>query len=60
MPRPKKTATKVRVKSAVVRADEHTVRRVRGRSHPDGASFPVAPPRAELPQGYVETLAQIK
>ncbi|MCU0694147.1 MAG: DUF1016 N-terminal domain-containing protein [Polyangiaceae bacterium] len=60
MPRPKKTATKVRVKNAVVRPDEHAARRMRGRPHPDGASFPVAPPRAELPQGYVETLAEIK
>jgi len=32
----------------------------RGRTHPDGASFPVAPPRSELPRGYAETLGEIK
>jgi len=32
----------------------------RGRTHPDGASFPVAPPRSELPRGYAKTLGEIK
>lgn len=32
----------------------------RGRTHPGGASFPVAPPRSELPTGYAETLGEIK
>lgn len=35
-------------------------RRSRGRTHPEGASFPVPPPRAELPADYAETLAEIK
>ena len=34
-------------------------RRTRGRSR-GGASFPVAPPRAELPRGYSKVLAEIK
>ena len=32
----------------------------RGRTHPGGASFPVAPPRADLPRGYAKTLGEIK
>src|SRR3972149_613921 len=32
----------------------------RGRTHPGGASFPVAPPRSELPRGYAKTLGEIK
>ncbi|MBI4882154.1 MAG: DUF1016 domain-containing protein [Planctomycetes bacterium] len=32
----------------------------RGRVHPGGASFPAAPPRAELPRGYAKTLGEIK
>lgn len=32
----------------------------RGRSHPGGATFPVAPPRSESPHGYATTLAKIK
>ncbi len=32
----------------------------RGRTHPGGASFPVAPPRSELPSGYEKTLGEIK
>ena len=32
----------------------------RGRTHPGGASFPVAPSRSELPRGYAKTLGEIK
>jgi len=32
----------------------------RGRTHPDGASFPVALPRSGLPRGYAKTLGEIK
>ena len=32
----------------------------RGRIHPGEASFPAAPPRAELPHGYAKTLGKIK
>ncbi|MFA5890995.1 MAG: PDDEXK nuclease domain-containing protein [Actinomycetota bacterium] len=32
----------------------------RGRTHPGGASFPAAPPRAGLPRGYAKTLGEIK
>mgnify|MGYP001579873720 CR=1 FL=1 len=32
----------------------------RGRAHPGGVSFPVAPPRADLPRGYAKTLGEIK
>ncbi len=32
----------------------------RGRTHPGGASFPVAPPRSDLPRGYAKTLGEIK
>lgn len=32
----------------------------RGRSHPAGATFPVAPPRSESPSGYAATLTKIK
>ena len=32
----------------------------RGRTHPRGASFPVAPPRSELPRSYAKTLGEIK
>jgi hypothetical protein len=40
------------------RAEEGT-RKVRGRTR-DGASFPVAPERGELPSDYVEVLDEIK
>lgn len=43
----------------VAAADETLARRSRGRASA-GASFPAAPPRAGLPNGYVETLAEIK
>jgi predicted nuclease of restriction endonuclease-like (RecB) superfamily len=39
--------------------DKSQVRRSRGRAR-EGASFPVAPPRSELPSDYVETLSEIK
>ena len=32
----------------------------RGRAHSGGASFPVAPPRSELPRSYAKTLGEIK
>jgi predicted nuclease of restriction endonuclease-like (RecB) superfamily len=32
----------------------------RGRTHAAGASFPAAPPSAELPRGYAKTLGEIK
>jgi predicted nuclease of restriction endonuclease-like (RecB) superfamily len=32
----------------------------RGRTHPGGASFPVAPPRSEMPRGYAKMLGEIK
>lgn len=36
-------------------------RRVRGRARPDGdASFPVAPPKSELPSGYGEVVRELK
>lgn len=39
--------------------DPALARQSRGR-HRDGASFPVPPPRAELPHGYADVLVQIK
>ena len=46
--------------SARIAAAEKTLaRRTRGRAS-EGASFPAAPPRAELPSDYVETLTEIK
>ncbi len=36
------------------------MRASRGRTHPDGVSFPVAPGRSELPRGYAKTLGEIK
>lgn len=41
-------------------AERAPARRSRGRTRAEGASFPVAPPRSELPSGYAETLAEIK
>lgn len=60
MVRAKKTNDKTRAKSRAVRAKEDVTRRTRGRAHPAGASFPVAPPRSELPRGYAQTLGEIK
>jgi predicted nuclease of restriction endonuclease-like (RecB) superfamily len=37
-----------------------SARAARGRTHPSGATFPVAPPRAASPHGYATTLAKIK
>jgi hypothetical protein len=37
-----------------------TARVSRGRSHPRRASFPVAPPRSELPRSYAKMLGEIK
>lgn len=42
------------------KASAAVARRSRGRTRDEGASFPVAPPRAELPSGYAETLGDIK
>jgi predicted nuclease of restriction endonuclease-like (RecB) superfamily len=51
----RKKATK-----AAAPAPRATPRASRGRTHPAGASFPVAPPRSELPRGYAKTLGEIK
>ena len=48
-----------RRRAPLASSDEALARRTRGRTR-EGASFPVAPPRAELPGDYVETLAEIK
>ncbi len=41
-------------------ASRATARVSRGHTDPAGASFPVAPPRSELPRGYAKTLGEIK
>lgn len=41
------------------KAKKNTLRRALGRAHP-GASFPVAPPVAELPEDYAGLLADLK
>jgi hypothetical protein len=48
-----------RKRSTVKSPAESAVRRARGRSRED-AAFPAAPPRAELPGDYAETLGEIK
>lgn len=53
-------ARKKTVKTPAVRADSASARASRGRTHPDGVSFPVAPGRSELPRGYAKTLGEIK
>jgi predicted nuclease of restriction endonuclease-like (RecB) superfamily len=54
-------ATRKKTEAApVVRAESAPTRRSRGRVREEGAMFPVAPPRAEAPQGYAETLGDIK
>jgi predicted nuclease of restriction endonuclease-like (RecB) superfamily len=55
----KKTATS---KLSAARASKSApdARLARGRVRAEGATFPVAPPRSELPQGYAETLGDIK
>ena len=45
------------VKAPTVRAEG---RRSRGRTREEGASFPLPPPRAELPRDYAEVLTEIK
>src|SRR6266508_2558778 len=45
--------------SANAASEKELPRRSRGRAR-EGASFPVAPPRSELPSDYVETLTEIK
>lgn len=47
-------------KTPVVGSRNAPLRVSRGRTHPGGASFPVAPPRAGLPSGYAKTLEEIK
>jgi predicted nuclease of restriction endonuclease-like (RecB) superfamily len=47
-------------KTPAVQSHSAPARVTRGRTHPGGASFPVTPPRAELPLGYAKTLGEIK
>lgn len=47
-------------KATVPSVPSLTERRSRGRTRAEGATFPVAPPRAELPDGYQATLADLK
>lgn len=47
-------------KMPAVRSRSASARISRGRTHPGGVSFPVAPPRSELPRGYAKTLGEIK
>ena len=54
-PVPKKVPQPVSEKGA-----RPAARASRGRIHPGGASFPVAPPRSELPRGYAKALGEIK
>lgn len=51
---------KQETKTPTVPARSAAARVSRGRTHPGGASFPVAPPRSELPRGYAKTLGEIK
>ena len=53
-------ARKKETKTPAVPARSAAPRVSRGRTHPGGASFPVAPPRSELPRGYAKTLGEIK
>jgi predicted nuclease of restriction endonuclease-like (RecB) superfamily len=55
MARSKKSA-----KPLAVRSRGAPERVSRGRIHPGEASFPAAPPRADLPRGYAKTLGEIK
>jgi predicted nuclease of restriction endonuclease-like (RecB) superfamily len=52
---PTSKLTKARVSKSAPEA-----RLARGRVRAEGATFPVAPPRSELPKGYAETLGDIK
>jgi len=56
---PKKTATS-RLTAARGSKSAPDARLARGRVRTEGATFPVAPPRSELPEGYAETLGDIK
>jgi len=47
-------------KTPTVPSGSAAARVMRGRAHPGGASFPVAPPLADLPRGYAKTLGEIK
>jgi len=51
---------KKETKTPAVPARSTAARVSRGRTHPGGVSFPVAPPRSDLPRGYAKTLAEIK
>lgn len=51
---------KKETKTPTVPARSAAARVSRGRTHPGGASFPVAPPRSEVPRGYAKTLGEIK
>jgi predicted nuclease of restriction endonuclease-like (RecB) superfamily len=53
-------ARKKTAETPAVRAGSAPARASRGRTHPGGASFPVAPGRSELPRGYAKTLGEIK
>ena len=53
-------ARKKATKTPAVPARGAAARVSRGRTHPGGASFPVAPPRSELPRSYAKTLGEIK
>jgi predicted nuclease of restriction endonuclease-like (RecB) superfamily len=56
----RKKATKTPTKKPTVPARGADARVARGHTHPGGASFPAAPPRADLPRGYAKTLGEIK
>jgi len=53
--RPKKSGEK----KGARKSSRSLARRTRGRGH-DEAAFPVAPPKAELPGGYIDALTEIK
>lgn len=56
----KKPSRKKVPKTPVAGSRNAPARVSRGRTHPGGASFPVAAPRAGLPRGYAKTLEEIK
>ncbi len=59
--RKKATQSLKKLKQPVSETGARPAARVsRGRTHPGGASFPVAPPRSELPRGYAKTFGEIK
>ena len=51
---------KKETKTPAVPARSAAARVSRGRTHPGGASFPVAPGRSDLPRDYAKTLGEIK